>query len=96
VTLYLADVGEERRRRVLVVSGPRFGATAGRAVVVPEIGFDPNLPLSPWRVPFEESAALAVDRLTTVPTDVLHHQVDQLSISQAQQVRRLVVRALIA
>jgi hypothetical protein len=45
-------------------------------------------------VPFEETAALAVDRLTTVPTDVLHHQVDQLSITQTQQVRRLVVRAL--
>jgi mRNA-degrading endonuclease toxin of MazEF toxin-antitoxin module len=96
VTLYLADVGEDRRRRVLVVSGPRFGATAQRAVVVPEIGFDPDLPLSPWRVPFEETAALAVDRLTTVPTDVLHHQVGQLPISETQQVRRLLVRALTA
>lgn len=96
MTLYLADVGEDRRRRVLVVSGPRFGATTGRAVVVPEIGFDPDLPLSPWRVPFEETAALAVDRLTTVPKDVLHHQVGQLPISETQQVRRLIVRGLTA
>jgi hypothetical protein len=93
VTLYLADVGE-RRRRVMVVAGRRFGATAGRAVVVPEIGFDPDLPLSPWRVPFEETAALAVDRLTTVPTDILHHRVGQLPFSETQQVRWLVVRAL--
>jgi hypothetical protein len=96
VTLCLADVGENRRRRVLVVSGPRFGATAGRAVIVPEIGISPDLPLSPWRVPFEETAALAVDRLTTVPTDVLHQQVGDLPISETRQVRRLIVRAFTA
>ena len=35
--IYLADLNEEVRRRVLVVSNARFANASGRAVVIPEI-----------------------------------------------------------
>ena len=41
--IYLADLDEERRRRVLVVSNARFNRAAERVLVAPELGVKLNL-----------------------------------------------------
>ena len=40
--VHLADLNEERRRHVLVVSNGRFNRLSGRALVAPEITGDPD------------------------------------------------------
>ena len=64
--IYVADLNEERRRKVLVTSHRSFTRLAGRVVVVPEVvGQHHEVPF-PWRVEIDGSV-FAVDLLRTVP-----------------------------
>ena len=85
--IYDADLNEERRRRVLVVSSARFNQLSGRAVVVPAEHGPPDDVLDPWRVPVE-SAVFAVDHVRSVPTARLLEQVDRAPIDAVNRIRR--------
>ena len=64
--VYLADLNDEVRRSVLVLSNSRFHALAGRAFVAPAAS--PRR--FPWRIDHDEST-FAVDLLQSVSTDRL-------------------------
>jgi len=64
--IYLADVNDEVRRLVLVVSNSRFHDLAGRAYVLPAASPRPF----PWRIKHEDDV-YAADLLQTISTDRL-------------------------
>ena len=68
--IHLADLNEERRRRVLVLSNRRFHQIAGRAVVAPEVIAEPDQVPFPWRVEVD-GAVYAVDLLRSISVDRL-------------------------
>lgn len=63
--IHLADLNDERRLRVLVVSNGRFHRATGRVLVAPEIGGPPDEVPYPWRVQVDD-AVYAVDLMRTV------------------------------
>ena len=71
--IHLADLNEERRRRVLVVSIARFHRAADRVLIAPETLGPPDDVPFPWRVAVD-GAVFAVDFLRTIPLDTLFHQ----------------------
>jgi mRNA-degrading endonuclease toxin of MazEF toxin-antitoxin module len=88
--IYLADLNEEVRRRVLVVSNARFTNGSGRAVVIPEIvGPIEELPL-PWRINVEDGI-FAADLLRSIPTERLLEQSGRASFAAMVKVRRAIV-----
>lgn len=68
--VHRADLNEERRRLVLVVSNAKFNKLADRVVVVPQVFEAPDEVPFPWRVEFD-GAVFAVDLMRTLPTDRL-------------------------
>jgi len=64
--VHIADLNDERRRRVLVVSNSRFHRLAGRALVAPEIPTPPDDLLPPWHLQVND-AVYAVDLLRSLP-----------------------------
>ena len=71
--VYLADLNEEVRRRVLVVSNSRFHDLAGRAYVLPSA---PPRPF-PWRIQ-HGADTYAADLLQTISTDRLLERSDRV------------------
>lgn len=68
--VHLADLNEERRRHVLVVSNRRFNELSGRVLVAPEVAGDPDEVPFPWRVEVA-GAVFAVDLLRSLSADRL-------------------------
>jgi mRNA-degrading endonuclease toxin of MazEF toxin-antitoxin module len=64
--IYLADVNDEIRRKVLVISNGRFHELALRAFVLPMASPRPY----PWRIAHDDTV-YAADLLQTIPTDRL-------------------------
>ena len=64
--IYLADVNDEVRRQVLVISNSRFHDLARRAFVLPTASPRPY----PWRIE-HDAEVYAADLLQTIPTDRL-------------------------
>jgi len=64
--IYIADVNDEVRRQVLVVSNSRFHDLAGRAYVLPIASARPF----PWRIEHDDQV-YAADLLQTIATDRL-------------------------
>lgn len=64
--IYVADLNDEVRRRVLVISNSRFHGLAGRAFVLPTASPRPF----PWRIEHEDEV-YAVDLLQTISTNRL-------------------------
>lgn len=87
--IVLADLRDETRLRVLVVSDARFHRLAARAVVVPEVGAEADEVLPPWRIEIETSV-FAVDLLRSIPTDRLLDVVGRAPPTQFDQVRRAI------
>jgi len=84
--IYLADVNDEVRRQVLVISNSRFHDLAGRAFVLPTASKRPY----PWRIE-HESTTYAADLLQTIPTDrllELHGRAPQAVVRRARQAIR--------
>jgi mRNA-degrading endonuclease toxin of MazEF toxin-antitoxin module len=67
--IWIADLADEIRRRVLVISDPRFHQLAGRALVVPIID-PPSVPF-PWVVDLGDGDHGGVHLLRSVAVDRL-------------------------
>jgi mRNA-degrading endonuclease toxin of MazEF toxin-antitoxin module len=89
--IHLADLDEERRRRVLVVSNSRFSSLSGRALVAPEILGGPDEVAFPWRVQIDDGV-YAIDLLRSLPTARLLERVDRAPAAVMGLVRRALLR----
>ena len=88
--IYLADLNEEVRRRVLVVSNARFTTSSGRALVIPEIvGPTEEVPF-PWRIDVEDGV-FAVDLLRSIPVERPLEQAGRASFAALVKIRRAIV-----
>jgi len=85
--IHLADLNEERRRRVLVLSTSRFHRFAGRALVAPEIVGEPDDLPFPWRVTIDDGT-YAIDFLRSIPISRLLERADRAPHAAMQSVRR--------
>jgi len=85
--IWLADLNDERRRRVLVLSSARFHRLAGRALVAPELPGPPDDRPFPWRIEVE-GTVYAVDLLRSLPTERLLERVDRLPAPAVAAARR--------
>lgn len=74
--IHLADLNEERRRPVLVLSNRRFHHLSGRAVVAPGIATDPDEVPFPWRIPVDD-VVYAVDLVRSIPIERLLDRTDR-------------------
>mgnify|MGYP001057882894 CR=1 FL=1 len=73
--VYVADLGGEVRRHVLVLSNAGFHRRAARALVAPEWrGAEVDVPF-PWIVTAEDDLRFAVDHMRSVPLERLLHRV---------------------
>ena len=78
--VHLADVNDEVRRRVLVVSNDQFNAVSGRALVAPEVLF-------PWRVRIDD-AVYAVDLARSFANTRLLERIDRAPVATMASVRQ--------
>ena len=91
--VYLADVNDERRLRVLVISNDRFSTVSGRVLVAPEIAVEPGEVLFPWRVVVGDldTAAYAIDLARSLPCARLLDRVDRVPAATMAAVRRVLL-----
>jgi mRNA-degrading endonuclease toxin of MazEF toxin-antitoxin module len=87
--IHLADLNEERRRHVLVVSNRRFHRLSGRVLVAPELRGGPDDVAFPWRVEVD-GTVFAVDLLRSLPVDRLLDRTDRAPAATMVAVRRAV------
>ena len=85
--VYHADLNEERRRRVVVISSARFNRLAGRALIVPAEHGPPDEVLDPWRVPID-GIVYAVDHVRSVPAARLLERVDRVPVGAVNGILR--------
>ncbi len=83
----LADLNEERRRRVLVMSSARFHRLSDRVVVAPEIFGEPDEVPFPWRVSIDDGI-FAVDLLRSLPVARILDRIGRASPGGMLEVRR--------
>ena len=88
--IHLADLNEERRRRVLVASNARFNCATRRVVVIPEVFGEPDDVPFPWRVMVGD-AIFAVDLLRTISIERLLQRTGQASLVDMLQIRRAIL-----
>lgn len=85
--IYLADLNEERRRRVLVVSSRRFHQLSGRVLVAPQIDSDPDEVAFPWRIQVD-GVVYAVDLLRSLAVERLLDRTDRAPAPAMDATRR--------
>jgi mRNA-degrading endonuclease toxin of MazEF toxin-antitoxin module len=85
--IHLADLNEERRRRVLVISNGRFHSVSGRALVAPEVIGEPDEVPFPWRVEVD-NGVYAVDLMRSLPVERLLDRIDRAPAVAMAVVRR--------
>ena len=85
--IHLADLHEERRRRVLVISNGRFHAASGRVLVAPEVVGDADEVPFPWRVQVND-AIFALDLVRSLPIERLLDRIDRAPAAAVAVVRR--------
>ena len=81
--IMLADLGEEERRQVLVLSSAKFHRLADRAIVAPVAAARPF----PWRITFGDDV-FAVDLMTTISTDLLLEHAGRVPQEVTQRAQR--------
>jgi mRNA-degrading endonuclease toxin of MazEF toxin-antitoxin module len=86
--IHLADVNQEQRLLVLVVSSGRFTRLSGRVIVAPEVPGGPDEVPFPWRVE-AEGHVFAVDLLRSISTERLRERVGRVTPSVAASVQRI-------
>jgi mRNA-degrading endonuclease toxin of MazEF toxin-antitoxin module len=86
--IHLADLNEEKRRRVLVLSNSRFEKATARVLVAPEIETQPDDVLFPWQIRVGP-ATYAVDLMRSMPTSRLLRRVDRATPAAMSAVRRV-------
>ena len=89
--IYLADLNEDLRLRVLVVSNERFHRLAGRVLVAPELPLLPDDVAFPWRVTVDDTT-FAVDLLRSVPAERLLERVNRAPAGVVKQVEQVLRR----
>ncbi len=85
--IHLADLNDEVRRRVLIVSDDRFHAMSGRVLVAPEVTVEIDEVLFPWRVRIDD-AVFAVDLVRSLPMPRLLERTDRAPVAAMASVRR--------
>jgi mRNA-degrading endonuclease toxin of MazEF toxin-antitoxin module len=85
--VHLADLNDEHRRRVLVVSNARFTAASGRAIVVPEIVGPPDEVSDPWRIECE-GVVFALDFVRALPVERLLQRTGRIDSTSLATTRR--------
>ena len=85
--IFLADLNEDVRRHVLVISTERFHRLSGRALVAAELFGEPDEVPFPWRVPIEDRV-YAVDLMRSLPLDRLVERTDRATAATMTVVRR--------
>jgi len=88
--VHLADLDEERRRQVLVVSNRQFHQLSGRVLVAPQLLGDRDEVPFPWRVDVD-GALFAVDLMRSMPTERLRDRTGRASAEAMRAVRRAIV-----
>jgi mRNA-degrading endonuclease toxin of MazEF toxin-antitoxin module len=91
--IYLADLNEEVRRRVLVVSNARFTNASGRALVIPEIVCPTEDVPFPWRIDVEDGN-FAIDLLRSIPIERLLDHTGRASFAAMVRIRRAIVHIM--
>jgi len=87
--IHLADLGQEARLAVLVVSGSKFTRLSGRAIVAPAIPGKPDGVPFPWRIE-AEGHVFAIDLLRSIPTDRLLDRVGRVTPAVAASAQRVI------
>lgn len=85
--IYLADVGDEIRRRVLVLSDPRFTRESRRVIVAPEFVGPVQDTLAPWRVEVD-GAVFGLDRIRSLPSSRLLERTDRAPLTAMVRAQR--------
>lgn len=85
--IHLADVNDEVRRRVLVVSNDRFNTVSGRALVAPKVPVEVDEVLFPWRVRIGD-AVYVVDLAQSFANTRLLERIDRAPVATMASVRR--------
>lgn len=91
--IHRADLNDEVRRHVLVVSSARFNAVADRVLVAPEIFGGPDAVPLPWRVAIDDRV-FAVDLLRSLPEERILDRVDRAPAPAMAAVRRAVLNII--
>ena len=87
--IHLADLNQERRTPVLVVSTSRFTRLSGRALVAPAIPGEPDEVPFPWRVE-AEGHVFAIDALRSIPAERLVEFTGRVTPTIAASVQRVI------
>ena len=87
--IYVADLSDERRHRVMVASTSRFSQLSGRVLVVPEIVSPPDEVPFPWRIETDEGV-FAVDLMLTVASERLLEHTGRVNAAAASRMRRAI------
>ncbi|MEM8746820.1 MAG: type II toxin-antitoxin system PemK/MazF family toxin [Actinomycetota bacterium] len=89
-TIHLADVGQETRRLVLVVSNQRFHRSSGRVFVCPRLTIEGDLDeLFPWWIDSDEGV-FALDQIASIPVSRLLEQRGALTRIGGARMRRAI------
>ena len=86
--IHLADVGQEQRLRVLVMSSSKFTRLSGRVIIAPSVPGEPDEVPFPWRID-AEGHVFAIDLLRSIPTERLLERVGRVSPNVAASVQRV-------
>jgi mRNA-degrading endonuclease toxin of MazEF toxin-antitoxin module len=85
--IYLADLNEEIRRRVLVVSNERFHRAADRVLVAPQVNDEAVVVPFPWRIQIDDQT-FALDLVRSISAARLLDRVDRAPAAAMVNVRR--------
>lgn len=85
--IHLADLRDERRWVVLVLSNDRFHGTAERVLVAPGIEFDDDEVLPPWNLRVDGDV-FALDLLRSIPAARLLRRTSRASSLELDRARR--------
>ncbi len=85
--IYIADLNDEVRRRVLVISNARFNTLSNRVLVAPECPIDPDAVQFPWMVPID-GAVYAVNLLRSLSADRLLDRISRAPADAMRSVRQ--------
>jgi mRNA-degrading endonuclease toxin of MazEF toxin-antitoxin module len=86
--IHLADLHQQHRIPVLVMSAGKFTRLSGRAIVAPAVPGEPDNVPFPWRIE-AEGHVFAIDLLRSIPTDRLLERVGRVTPAVAASVQRV-------
>ena len=86
--IHLADLSQQARLPVLVVSSSKFTRLSGRAIVAPAIPGEPDEVPFPWRIE-AEGHVFAIDLVRSLPAERLLDRVGTATPTVAASVQRV-------